>query len=84
VSCSGVPKACASRKVWRTVSLKAPRASPGKPIVFAPHERATTLDDVLEAVRRLEDTVGEQWLATNSQLGTLSKRLQRLERRLAK
>lgn len=66
------------------MSLKAPRASPGKPIVFAPHERAATLDDVLEAIRRLEDTVGEQWLATSSQLGTLSKRLQRLERRLAK
>lgn len=68
----------------RDLQAPTPRLARWTPIVFAPHERATTLDDVLEAIRRLEDTVGEQWLATSSQLGTLSKRLQRLGRRLAK
>lgn len=63
------------------MSLKAPRASPSKPIVFPPHEKAATLDDVREEVRALSNDLGEKFLALTSMLGGISKRLKTLEKR---
>lgn len=52
-----------------------------RPIVFPPHEKAATLDDVRAELAALRDDVGEKHLAVISAIGSLAMEIRRLKRK---